>query len=362
MSKKKQYKESNSPKRGSLQARMAVSYFVTTALFNALFIGLVLLVLLITDVEINRKVLAIVCIAEFVIVLILCALLSPAVARKSTQPIRRIIDTAKTINHDNLSARVPMPYHKETELYELSDTINQLLDRVEQAMEREKSFASYASHEFRTPLSVLKGTMEVLIRRPRSDEEYKEKITACIKEVDKMSEMVEQLLVLTRYEDGKRSFNYEDIPVETLVNNSVAPYCDIILEKKMECRISVQPENIAIYTDEYSFGTILRNLISNAVNYGNNGGLFEVKGYLKTDNYTIEIINTGRGISEEEIEHIFDKFYRSYSSGSSDTKGFGLGLSIVKRFCTLLGIEIEIASKPDKETLVRLVIPMSSQQ
>ncbi len=362
MTKEKQHKKTKSRKAGSLQARMAVSYFVTTALFNALFIGLILLVLLVTDVDINRRVFAIVCMIEFVVVLTLCAILSPAVAKKSTQPIRKIIDTAKTINQDNLSARVPMPYHRETELYELSETINQLLDRVEQAVEREKSFASYASHEFRTPLSVLKGTMEVLIRRPRSNEEFKEKIGDCIKEVDRMSEMVEQLLVLTRYEDGKRSLNYDYIPVETLVNNSVGPYSDIILGKKMECRISVLPENVSIFTDEYSFGTILKNLISNAANYGNEGGLFEVKGYKKGDNFIIDIINSGRGISEEEIGHIFEKFYRSYSSGSSDAKGFGLGLSIVKRFCTLLGIQIEIASQPDKETLVRLITPMNSSR
>ncbi len=242
-------------------------------------------------------------------------------------------------------------------MYELSETINNLLDRIEYAVERERNFTSYASHEFRTPLSVLKGTMEVLIRKPRSETEYKERIGTCIEEVDKLNNMVEQLLILTRYEDNRQSLHYKTLPVESLVNNCVGPYCDDMLVKRMECKISIQPENISLRTDEYLFSTVLNNLISNAVKYANEGGLFEIKGYQKDAAYTIEVHNTGGGIPLEEMENIFEKFYRSYTPGIKEIKGFGLGLAIVKRFCDLLDIKIHIESEINQYTIAKLIIP-----
>jgi signal transduction histidine kinase len=235
-----------------------------------------------------------------------------------------------------------------------------LLDRIEYAVEREKSLTSYASHEFRTPLSVLKGTMEVLIRKPRSDAEYKEKINACIKEVDKLNDMVEQLLILTRYEENKGSLNYSNYSLEDMITCSVCLFGDDILNKKLEIKTSVLPKEISIYTDEISFTTILNNLISNSVKYSNNNGTIDIKAYREHNHLIVEIQNTGRGITKEELAHIFDKFYRPYTSERSGTKGFGLGLSIVKRICSLLNIEIGITSEKDVFTMARLVIPIQT--
>lgn len=308
------------------------------------------------DVEYLFTILLRVCAIGCFFVLSLLFTMSRKIAQRSTKPIRDIINTANSITHNNLSARIPLPSHKD-ELYELSETINKLLDRIEYAIEREKSFTSYASHEFRTPLSVLKGTMEVLIRRPRSDEEYKEKIKACIKEVDKMNDMVEQLLILTRYEEGKSSLNYDYYLIEDLINNSVCLFTETVLSKKLEISTSVSPQNIAVYTDEYSLSTILNNLISNAIKYCNDRGSINIQAYEETNVVIIEIKNTGHGIPQEELESIFDKFYRSYASEKTQIKGFGLGLPIVKRFCSLLNIKIDIISQLDKHTIVKLSIP-----
>lgn len=309
----------------------------------------------IQDVEYLFTILLRVCAIGCFFVLTLLFTMSRKIAQRSTKPIRDIINTANSITHNNLSARIPLPSHKD-ELYELSETINNLLDRIEYAIEREKSFTSYASHEFRTPLSVLKGTMEVLIRRPRSDEEYKEKINACIKEVDKMNDMVEQLLILTRYEEGKSALNYDYYSIEDIINNSICLFSDAVLSRNLDISTTVSPQNITVYTDEYSLSTILNNLISNAVKYCNDQGSINIQVYEETNVLVIEIKNTGHGIPKEELECIFDKFYRSYSSEKTEIKGFGLGLPIVKRFCSLLNIKMDITSELDQYTTVKLNI------
>lgn len=355
-------------KKLSLQSRIAIYILVSTVLLTMVLCAVILITfklhvdqldavnITLGDVEHLFLILLRVCCVGCVLTILLLFVISRNIAYRSTKPIRDIINIANTITHNNLSARIPLPSHKD-ELYELSDTINNLLDRIEYAVEREKSFTSYASHEFRTPLSVLKGTMEVLIRKPRSEAEYKEKITACIKEVDKLNDMVEQLLVLTRYEEGKSSLNYDYYPLDDLINNSVCLFCDVILNKKLDVKMFVLPKDVSIYTDEYSFSTILNNLISNAVKYSNDEGIIEIKTDQKHKQLIVEIKNTGNGIPKEELERIFDHFFRSYSSENHKIKGFGLGLPIVKRFCSLLNINIDIKSEVDKTTVVKLVIP-----
>jgi len=145
--------------------------------------------------------------------------------------------------------------------------------------------------------------------------------------------------------------------LEELINNSVSLFCDAMLNKKLEVKMLVLPENISIYTDEPSFSTILNNLISNAVKYSNAEGVIEIKTYQQHQQLIVEIKNTGNGIPKEELKHIFEKFYRSYTSENHEIKGFGLGLPIVKRFCSLLDIEIDIESEADQTTVVKLIIP-----
>ncbi|MCD8261409.1 MAG: ATP-binding protein [Bacteroides sp.] len=168
-------------------------------------------------------------------------------------------------------------------------------------------------------------------------------------------------MILTRYEDNRQSLHYETLPVESLVNHCIGPHCDAILKKRIECKISIQPENISLPTDEYLFLTVLNNLISNAVKYADEGGRFEMKGYQKESEYVIEVHNTGRGIPPEELEQVFEKFYRSYAPGKTEIKGFGLGLAIVKRFCDLLDIKIIIESEINQYTIAKLIIPISGK-
>ena len=288
------------------------------------------------------------------VILIILFLVARIIAGKSIQPINEIIETSNNITRDNLTSRISLPSNKD-ELYTLSDTINQLLDRVENAIEREKSFTSYASHEFRTPLSVLKGTLEVLIRKPRQQVEYEEKISYCINEVDRLNHLVDELLILARFENIRQSLNIEEVCLKSIFENSLTYLSKNIRHKNLHISMHVTPEDIHIKTDVYLFSTVINNILSNAIKYSHPDGKIDItvdKNYQNT--VYCEICDSGIGIAEKDMHKIFDKFYRS--TDHSQEKGFGLGLPIVKRFCSLLNIQLDIKSKLGEGTIVKLVI------
>ncbi len=290
------------------------------------------------------------------VILIILFLVARFIAGRSIKPINDIIDTSNKITRNNLTSRIPLPHNKD-ELYILSDTINQLLDRIEKTIEREKSFTSYASHEFRTPLAVLKGTLEVLIRKPRQQEEYEEKVKYCIKETDRLNHLVDELLILTRFENQKQSLKLEDVSLTSLIYDTLQYLSHPIEQKNILVIINSIPENIHLKTDVYLFSTILNNILSNAIKYSYQDGEIEINIRQETHTIICEVKDKGVGIPEDDMERIFDKFYRS--TDDAGIKGFGLGLPIVKRFSALLNIHIEIVSKEKKGTTVRLQIPQS---
>lgn len=296
--------------------------------------------------------------ATYPVILLVLFFVARFIVGRSIKPINDIIDTSNKITRDNLTERIPLPQNND-ELYILSETINHLLERIETAIEREKSFTSYASHEFRTPLAVLKGTLEVLIRKPRQQDEYEEKVKFCINEVDRMNHLVDELLILTRYENQKQSIKVEEINLDELFAKSFSYLSKSIESKHIELQIhsSLPLKDRVIKTDQYLFSTILNNILSNAIKYSYQHGKVEI--YVREENNSIicEIKDHGMGIPEKDMEKIFDKFYRS--TDDADIKGFGLGLPIVQKLCSLLNIKFDIFSKEGSGTTASIQIPQS---
>ncbi len=231
------------------------------------------------------------------------------------------------------------------------------LQPLKDALERELSFTSYASHEFRTPLAVLKGSMEVLIRKPRSQEEYVTKIKECIGEVDNMNDMLEDMLTLTRVESGRLMLHEEEIKVEDLVNDLTSLHAEELLGRKIHVSIQAQPGSSTIITDRRALTTILANIISNAVKYCNDGGSLSITTETVDGMAKVTVMNTGHGIPREEIDLIWNKFYRAAKPNSRFTQGYGLGLSIVRHFSDLIGASVTIDSDREQPTTVTLTMP-----
>ena len=276
-------------------------------------------------------------------------------AGRSIRPVRTIIETSSQITQDNLQMRIPLPSNKD-ELFFLSQNINHLLDRIEHAIEREKQFTSDASHELRTPLAVIKGTMEVLIRKPRNKQEYEEKINFCISEVDRLNHMVDQLLLLARFENQKQNLKSESVYLNALILDLLARFSDKIKNNKIVITTNFSKE-YSIASDMYLVTIIISNLLSNAIKYTHSEGKISLLLFEEEESIQFSIIDNGIGIAPNDIAKVFQSFYRSESSNQATIKGTGLGLSIVKRLCDLLQIKISIESELNVGTVINLSFP-----
>lgn len=288
----------------------------------------------------------------FPVIILMLFFIARFFAGRSIRPVNSIIETSSQITQDNLQMRIPLPSNKD-ELYILSQNINHLLDRIEHAIEREKQFTSDASHELRTPLAVIKGTMEVLIRKPRNQHEYEEKISFCISEVDRLNHMLDQLLLLARFENQKQNIKNESVYLNAIVLDVLARFSDKIKNKKINISTNFSNE-FTIASDNYLVAIIVSNLLSNAIKYTQDEGEISILLCNKDITVQLSIIDNGIGIATSDIAKVFQSFYRSDSSNLATIKGTGLGLSIVKRLCDLLKIEINIESELHKGTCIIL--------
>ena len=276
-------------------------------------------------------------------------------AGRSIYPIRKITTTANHITRNNLNERIDLPKNKD-ELFTLASSINELLQRMEEALEREKQFTSDASHELRTPLAILKGTLEVLNRKPRTALEYKEKIAFSINEIDRMSVTVEQLLMLARVESSNQPVKQLTVEPLKMVDHILERYKEAIKEKSIAVNV-IAANDLTLQSDPYYLDVILDNLISNSIKYSNADSSIDVVFSTKENKVECLITDRGIGIESEYLDKIFNPFFRTKSLYSKEVKGDGLGLPIVKKACQTLGIDISYQSELSKGTTVKLLFP-----
>jgi signal transduction histidine kinase len=314
--------------------------------------GYLLVAMSLEDAKMVLNNLSKILIISYPLILFILFVIARLIAGRSIKPISSIIETSNVITKDNLKSRIPLPQNRD-ELYVLSQTINNLLDRIESTIEREKQFTSDASHELRTPLTVIKGTLEVLIRKPRNQEEYQDKINFCITEVNRLNYMVDQLLLLARFENQTKSLKIEKVCLNAIILDAISQYSNLIQSKNIAIKTEFAKEYY-VESDAYLLSIIINNLVSNALKYSNEKAVLNI--VITDENNTVEchIIDSGVGIPAEDLEQIFNQFYRSKAIELSGIKGSGLGLSIVKRLSVLLHIDIKINSKEHVGTTVVL--------
>lgn len=315
-------------------------------------VGHLIVAMSLDDAEMVLKNLRTILMVSFPLILLVLFLTARFLAGRSIQPINSIIAISNQISKDNLSSRISLPPNKD-ELYVLSKTINDLLDRIENAIEREKQFTSDASHELRTPLAVIKGTLEVLVRKPRNQSEYEEKINFCVKEVDRLNALVDELLLLARFENQNKDSKKETVFLNAIILDILARYSDKIKTNKISVHSNFTKE-FYITSDAYLISIVISNLLSNAIKYSHENG--EIFVTLEEENKQVicKIIDNGIGISKEDLNKIGNRFYRSQSEKLNEIKGTGLGLSIVKRLTDLLGIRFDIESNVQQGTTIIL--------
>ena len=293
-------------------------------------------------------------IVSFPIILIILFFTARYIAGKSIAPINDVIKTANRITRENLKERISLPENKD-EIHLLISTINELLNRLEDNLLREKQFTSDASHELRTPLSVIKGTLEVLIRKPREIHQYEEKINYCIRETDRITKLIDQLMFLARYDSGNVLPNKIKINIKTIVSDTISRLNPLLIDKNINVQISCSGDTVAI-VDPSMMEIVFENLVTNSIKYSDSNKYIEINITNNSDFIVCSIKDQGYGMNEEQIKKIFDRFYRNDNSRNSEVGGFGLGLSIVKKLCEVQDIKLNVESKVGSGTSFYLQI------
>jgi len=270
-------------------------------------------------------------------------------AGKSIEPLEKISQKTNQITQENLNERISETGAND-EIAQLSRSINNLLGRLEQALKREKQFTSDTSHELRTPLAVLRGTLEVLIRKPRTAEEYEQKVKTALGSIDRMSTMIDQLLALARVENGKNLVK-EELELIAFLEELADQFS---LEKQQKVVFqSLLSLPIYVRTNEKSLEMILGNLLENAVKYSQE----EKEVFLRVGREKeafIEVVDLGCGIAPEQLDQIFDPFFRAQEALDRGIPGTGLGLAIVKKLAQESGIQVSVRSEKGKGSSFRL--------
>lgn len=271
-------------------------------------------------------------------------------AGKSMEPIQQIIAKTNQITQKNLNERIPEPELND-EIGQLTRSINELLGRLEQSLKREKQFTSDASHELRTPLSVLRGTLEVLIRKSRSPEEYEQKIKTALGTIDRMSALIDQLLALARVESSKNLVREELELITFLEELADQTAKDHQREVSFQSLVSVP---IYIKANEKTLQMILDNLLQNAIKYSDENSPIILRTGKSDQGAFIEVADSGKGIDQENLEQIFDPFFREKKAVDEGIPGTGLGLAIVKKLAQESGIRLSVQSSPSAGSVFRL--------
>ncbi len=276
---------------------------------------------------------------------------------KSLSPIAKIIKDLKNIHAMDLSKRLEITNNNNDEIYILTKEINSLLTRLELSFEKISQFSSDASHELKTPLTIIRGEIEISLRKDRSSLEYKETLNNCLDEVLIIQQTIDDLLFL-----AKSKNHLEDIEREIYVD-------ELILEagKELESFAKIKNINIKYEINEAThisghsklLKIALKNIIKNAIIFSYKDSNVTIKNYSNEEYIIINVKDRGIGISLNEQKKVFEKFYRTDKSRNKDSGGTGLGLAISKKIIDMHNAKIVITSEEGNGTEVEILFPKS---
>ena len=269
-------------------------------------------------------------------------------------PIKKITKVANEISVGDLDRIIPLPMQKD-EIYELVQAFNKMVVRLRDGVEMIERFNSDVSHELKTPLTVLKGELEIALRKDRDCDYYKNTLKVSLTEVNNLIEMVEEMLLFTKIEN---EIDKKDIvQLDEMLLSIVSTLSSKAKEKKVSLKIK-KLEMCEIETNPILIRTIFINIIDNAIKYNLENKNVYISLYIKDKKVVFEVEDEGIGIKQEEINKITERFYRTEKSRNRGVKGFGLGLSIVKRALEVLKGDIIIESEENKGTKIKIFIKL----
>ncbi len=291
--------------------------------------------------------------------LVIAGVIGFFLARKALEPVAAITSTARRIGAENLNERIEVE-NRGDEIGMLAMTVNEMIERLEDSFRQIKQFSADASHELKTPLTILKGEMEIALRTENDMEAMRETIRSSLEEVDRMSRIVRNLLDLTKIGVEKEAMPREKVHLDRILTERFEHFERFALERGVNLGV-VRNVTAVVEADPLRLGQLFYNLIDNAIKYTGRGGSVELSLDREGGEAVFTVRDTGVGIGEEDLPHIFDRFYRVDKARASDTGGAGLGLSICKEIAETYGGTISAGSRPSGGTVFMVRLPIAGK-
>ena len=281
-------------------------------------------------------------------------------ADRALRPINRIADTAERIGVEDLSQRINLAASPD-EVGRLATMFDRMLERLDQAFERQRQFTADASHELRTPLTLLISQGDVALERSRSAKEYRQVISSMREDAARMARLLDELLTLARADAGQHKLTLEMLVVNDLVDDVVAAMAPLAEAR----RIHLRGDTIARMTvegDQARLTQLLVNLIDNGLKYTPAGGTVTVSVDHKDGWAELRVADTGVGIPSDHLPHVFERFYRVDTARARAEGGTGLGLSICEWIARAHGGDITVASGVGRGTTFTVRLPLGNRR
>jgi heavy metal sensor kinase len=279
------------------------------------------------------------------------------ISRRALAPVDRIAATADSISIRNLSDRLEVP-NTSDELQRLSETLNRMLTRLDDSVQRMSQFTADASHELRAPVSLILTTAELAVQNRRTDSEYHSDLLQILAEAERTTRLIDSLLLLARADAGQAGLQLEPTNLWTSVSEALPQAHKLAAEKGIELVEYAPSSPIVVHGDSEALRRLSFILLDNAIKYTPEQGRVGV--YLQAQGLHAElrVVDTGNGIAAADQEHIFDRFWRSDRVRSRGMGGAGLGLSIARWIVEQHQGSIQVESKPGQGSTFTVRIPL----
>lgn len=275
---------------------------------------------------------------------------------RALKPVKLVVQTADKITTEDLSLRIPSK-NKKDEIGRLITTLNRMISRLEHSVSQIKQFSIDASHDLKTPLTIIRGEIDITLRKNRTPEQYKKTLASVQEEARKLETVIDNLLFLSRIDVQNNRATFQTVTLDEVLLE-VFEKTARLAERKHIAYVVKKVDPVTIWGNAVLLSRLVLNLLDNAIKYTPEGQRIDIS--LRRDGAyaQLKVQDTGIGIPDESLPFIFDRFYRVDKSRSKKTGGSGLGLSIVKKIADIHGADIKVESKTDRGTIMSIRFPL----
>jgi len=275
---------------------------------------------------------------------------------RALRPVERITHAAEQITQLNLSDRLPVT-NTGDELERLSLALNRMIARLDDAFQNSKRFVADASHDLRTPLTILRGELESLVEDPQQDEELHGRLAGLLEEAIHLTKIVNQLFTLTQLDSGQSRADWRRFDLAELARTT-ADQMSLLAEDKGIALACTADQPAFVLGDRSRIKQVIVNLLDNAIKYTPAQGRVQVRVSGINGCAVLEVEDSGIGIPPDALPHVFERFYRVDKTRSAEAESAGLGLAIVKSICTAHRAKVEADSVPNQGSRFTVKLPL----